>query len=315
MQVTQLHRACGDSPAEAEVLVSADGQLHDVIGTHQGPGALMLRIAAISKPANPPPAAPRANGVGGLLVTHKVNPVNEAIDLEIMDAPGAGGAPHVYRITVWRDGVPHDTLIQFQNGPLSEAGPNGITQEVLLAIVIDRLEAFQRGPFACKDNEDAIGMIKGGLTCLKKRTLKRVEQGVEGTNEQHVETPVPSTPAQESALVAGAIAEEPLESRREDGKLLVRGRPFPLPEMQPGYAYLSVEEAKAFEVLPVETEWFDTDNGQWWSVRETIIDWSSVGGFRRAESQPDSTVTGASPQSDDTAPVVESAPAPEEPKS
>jgi hypothetical protein len=33
----------------------------------------------------------------------------------------------------------------FQNGPIAEVGVNGVTHEVLLAIVADRLRSFQKG--------------------------------------------------------------------------------------------------------------------------------------------------------------------------
>lgn len=117
------------------------------------------------------------------IITHKANGLNDAIRILALDQPGAGGANHVYEI----GGAGATVRIEFQNGPVKESGFNGISNEALLAIVADRLEGFQRGPFKCKDNEDALGMVKGGLTCLLKRTKKRVDQGVEGTNVQHAE--------------------------------------------------------------------------------------------------------------------------------
>lgn len=133
------------------------------------------------------------------LSIHKVNGLNEAIDILVLDEPGAGGANHVYEII----GAGPRIRIEFQNGPIQERGPNGTSIEALLAVVVDRLEGFQRGPFKCKDNEDALGMIKGGLTCLQKRTKARVEQGVEGTSVQHAE------PAPAADVNAGEPAAEP----------------------------------------------------------------------------------------------------------
>jgi hypothetical protein len=71
--------------------------------------------------------------------------------------------------------------------PFAKVGKVGFTNEALLAIVIDRLADFQTGAYACKDNEDALAMLKGALTCLQKRTKKRVEQGVEGKLAGHKE--------------------------------------------------------------------------------------------------------------------------------
>lgn len=118
------------------------------------------------------------------LTAHKANGLNEAIRIFVTDEPGPGGAHHAYELI----GAGPTVRIEFQKGPIKEAGYNGLSNEALLAIVADRLECFQRGPFKCKDNEDALSMVKGGLTCLLKRTKARVAQGVEGTNVQHAET-------------------------------------------------------------------------------------------------------------------------------
>lgn len=105
------------------------------------------------------------------------------LTIEVTDEPGAGGANHCYRIT-WplsRLGVGTvSTTINFQNGSIKEAGVNGITQEVLLAILIDRLRSFQAGPFPCNENEAALTACEAALFYLKKRTLERLHRGVEG---------------------------------------------------------------------------------------------------------------------------------------
>jgi hypothetical protein len=74
--------------------------------------------------------------------------------------------------------------ILFQNGPISEKGVNGITQEVLLAIVADRLRSFQAGPFACRENALALTKIEEAQHWLQQRTLSRMRRGVEGTHEK-----------------------------------------------------------------------------------------------------------------------------------
>src|SRR5262245_6194341 len=115
------------------------------------------------------------------LTAHKVNPANDKLDIDVMDEPGAGGANHHYRIgCLERDWSQH---IQFQNGPIAEVGVNGVTQEALLAIVIDRLECFQAGPYACMENMRALSNCQAALDWLKSRTLKRMERGVEGTSQ------------------------------------------------------------------------------------------------------------------------------------
>jgi len=59
----------------------------------------------------------------------------------------------------------------------------GVTNEALLAIVIDRLEGFQAGPFACDENQLALDSAKASLEFLKMRTKERQARGVENTHQ------------------------------------------------------------------------------------------------------------------------------------
>jgi hypothetical protein len=110
---------------------------------------------------------------------HKVNPANDKIELVALDGPGSGGASHEYRATL-PDG--QATLIKFQNGPINEAGVNGLTHEVLLAIVVDRMRDFQRGAYACRENAIALTKLEEAQHWLHARTRGRVARGVEGTH-------------------------------------------------------------------------------------------------------------------------------------
>jgi hypothetical protein len=118
------------------------------------------------------------------LTSHKVNGLNEALRVDVLDAAGPGGASHVYRITP-TIGNATGLVIEFQNGPLQETGgiPNGISGEALLAIVEDRLVGFQSGQFACRENAIALTKIQEAMMWLQKRTLDRMKRGVEGTNQ------------------------------------------------------------------------------------------------------------------------------------
>jgi hypothetical protein len=120
------------------------------------------------------------------------------LGITVLDQPGQGGACHVYAIDtdaeVARFGRPNtdseDTygqgscLVQFQNGPIKEFGVNGITQEALLTVVIDRLRSFQAGPFSCRENAIALTHIEEALMWLQRRTVARIKRGVEGTNQR-----------------------------------------------------------------------------------------------------------------------------------
>lgn len=108
------------------------------------------------------------------------------LDIQVLDEPGAGGANHQYQVS-WGKGeaIPLDQtcFIGFQNGAIKEAGVNGITQEALLAIVIDRLRSFQQGPFSCRENAVALTKIEEALMWLQRRTVARIKRGVEGTTQ------------------------------------------------------------------------------------------------------------------------------------
>lgn len=103
------------------------------------------------------------------------------LKIEVLDEPGAGGANHWYEIS---DGRGCMAKILFQNGPIKEAGVNGVTGEALLAIEIDRLRAFQAGPYACRENAIALTHFEEGLMWLQVRTLRRIRLGIEGTHQK-----------------------------------------------------------------------------------------------------------------------------------
>jgi len=126
---------------------------------------------------------------------HKVNPANDTLSIKVLDTPGAGNACHLYQIDgfdtesnasdpfVRRHGqsAQHATVL-FQNGPINEVGVNGVTHEALIAIVIDRMESFQAGQFACPENEIALGALRLAQRSLLLRTELRMKRGVEGTH-------------------------------------------------------------------------------------------------------------------------------------
>lgn len=124
------------------------------------------------------------------LTSHQVNGCNETIDILVMDEPGHGGACHQYQMHLLSEpgaqpGLtgPSVCKINFQNGPIREAGVNGFTHEALLAILEDRLTGFQSGPYACDENAWALYLIRVAQGVLKSRTAKRLARGVEGTHK------------------------------------------------------------------------------------------------------------------------------------
>ena len=126
------------------------------------------------------------------ITEHQVNPANDMLEIAVTDEPGAGGANHRYEVYGFNlrtnPSAPcdmldsEDVMILFQNGTIPENGVNGVTHEVLLAIVIDRLRSFQAGRFACEENAKALEHIVAAQNILHTRTLKRMNRGVEGTH-------------------------------------------------------------------------------------------------------------------------------------
>lgn len=114
--------------------------------------------------------------------SHKdVNRFNaNSIDIR---AEGRGDPPNrgdVYQITALASGmsVVATTEIRFQNGD-PRMGVNGITDEALLAVVIDRLEKFQTGVTRCRENALAITKLEEAMHWLRHRSADREHRGVE----------------------------------------------------------------------------------------------------------------------------------------
>lgn len=133
------------------------------------------------------------------LIDHIVenDATNHQLEINVTDEPGAGGANHRYEITKFdasdnasavSSAVPvaqmDGLVVLFQNGPIPEHGVNGVTQEALLAVVIDRLRSFQAGSFSCRENAIALTHCEDALMWLQRRTRARIRRGVEGSHQK-----------------------------------------------------------------------------------------------------------------------------------
>ncbi len=113
------------------------------------------------------------------------------------DGKGHGNANHRYAVQKTSLTVEEAcneeplSIVHFQEGPIKENGINGIHNEDLLCIVLDRLQGFQAGDFACGENAIAYTYIETALKCLRLRTEDRKKQGVEGTNTKREVVPTP----------------------------------------------------------------------------------------------------------------------------
>ena len=86
---------------------------------------------------------------------------------------------HVYQLAVG----PSDCYqLNFQLGPVDEAGHNGIQNEQVIAALVHRLGVLNKR-FPCRENSIAITHLEEALLWLEKRTQDRRRRGVEGKNE------------------------------------------------------------------------------------------------------------------------------------
>lgn len=98
-----------------------------------------------------------------------------------------GGASHSYVVEIGENnGAPPEVayyIPSFQDGPVKDVGSNGITNEALIAIVIDRLQCFNESKWRCRENSLAITHLEEALHWLTSRTTKRLKRLVEGTHQ------------------------------------------------------------------------------------------------------------------------------------
>lgn len=112
--------------------------------------------------------------------------VNDALFINVLDEPGAGGANHKYLVATKEGNIGEEDLddvvasINFQKGGLKEVGVNGCTAEALLMILIDRFDCFLKGPFPSRETAIAKTKLEEALHWLIARTNERVARGVEG---------------------------------------------------------------------------------------------------------------------------------------
>lgn len=76
--------------------------------------------------------------------------------------------------------------IEWQRGPLGRGEdriePNGAFVEGVIEGALQRIEHYQSGKFACRENAIAITKLEEALHWLNARTNRRESQGVEGTH-------------------------------------------------------------------------------------------------------------------------------------
>lgn len=98
---------------------------------------------------------------------------------------GPGGAYHEYRISMDLGAHGKNVTIEFQKGPRKEPDSvHGIIDTDLLEIVRHRLQCFQKGDFATRENACALTHIEEALMWMNRRVEDRIERNVLGTNNK-----------------------------------------------------------------------------------------------------------------------------------
>lgn len=94
--------------------------------------------------------------------TSSLNPQTGATHRYALVKPTEGGEDAV-------DGTQVVAWLSFQDGNPADVGRNGFFNEEALIAVQQRLKGFQKGPFACPENEEAIERIQQALDALTAR--------------------------------------------------------------------------------------------------------------------------------------------------
>jgi hypothetical protein len=112
---------------------------------------------------------------------HDGHGLNESITITTDERdPNAGGASHKYEAWIGNARV---AVVQFQHGARNIPGSvPGMTEAALMVILIDRLRAFQAGPFACRENAIQLTHLEEALHWTRARADARAKRGVLGQN-------------------------------------------------------------------------------------------------------------------------------------
>ena len=117
-----------------------------------------------------------------LSTIQKREKLNEVL---VTDDKGNGGANHRYQIVdVSNPDIVYGNII-LQNGARKlDNSVHGVLDTDLLEIVRHRLQCFQKGPFATRDNAVALTHVEEALMWMNRRVEDRIERDVLGTNNK-----------------------------------------------------------------------------------------------------------------------------------
>lgn len=119
--------------------------------------------------------------MGKLSTIQKRENLNE---VHVIGDAGPGGGYHHYIVYHGLDNERDETKteIKFQKGTrIEDSSVGGVIDTDLLEIVRHRLQCFQKGDFATRENAIALTHIEEALLWMNKRVEDRIERNVLGT--------------------------------------------------------------------------------------------------------------------------------------
>lgn len=119
-------------------------------------------------------------------INFRIQRNNNLNDVFVEDVPGPGNGRHRYAVMPKgcspEDKRPPLLYIHFQERARNTEGSTpGVLDSDLLEIVRHRLQSFQKGEYATRENACAITHIEEALMWIAKRVDDRAERGVLGT--------------------------------------------------------------------------------------------------------------------------------------
>lgn len=101
-----------------------------------------------------------------LITAHQIDESNRGLEIEVIEPPDANGSTRKYIIV--GDGGFRCSLNFAGGDPFLP----GLTNEALLAVIIDRLDSFQGGPHACAENATALNALRVASAALTQRAQR-----------------------------------------------------------------------------------------------------------------------------------------------
>lgn len=109
--------------------------------------------------------------------------LNDGLTIKALDEPSSGGASHLF--VVEDSNGQECACVQFQKGPRNEDGSvSGVTHAAMIALLLQPLYDFQKGPFPSRETALLITKLEEALDLCHRRTRERAARNVLGKLEK-----------------------------------------------------------------------------------------------------------------------------------